>query len=189
MLDVQDENSGDHPSGQYTFTVSDDRFEVADDEGEMLRPSDDAVDNDRMSAVVLRVKEGAMFDYEVDFDVDVFGAPILGQYTITVTATQVDGSHSITQATTLTIADDPSDDDSPGLDDDDRDTDHDGPPPPGRLPPPEEDDMGFVGGDGTVPPSGSSVGIIEGVAESMDGFEQDLFEDFMLVTDDGLDIV
>ena len=45
------------------------------------------------------------------------------------------------------------------------------------------------GNDPTPPPPGTSVGgIIETFTDNMNGYEQDLFEDFMLVIDDGLDI-
>ena len=46
------------------------------------------------------------------------------------------------------------------------------------------------GGDPTPPPppGTSAVGIIEDFLDNMGDFEQDLFEDFMLVIDDGIEI-
>ena len=53
-----------------------------------------------------------------------------------------------------------------------------------------EDDGTDDDNDGGIPPgTGMSIGgVVEDFVDNMDSFEQDLFEDFMLVIDDGLDI-
>ena len=53
-----------------------------------------------------------------------------------------------------------------------------------------EDGTGDTDVDGgrKPPPPGTSIGIVEDFVDNMGDFEQDLFEDFMLVIDDGLDI-
>ena len=67
----------------------------------------------------------------------------------------------------------------PGLEDDDGDdddlTDDDG-------------DNDIDGGTQPPPPGMSLGGIIEDFIDDMDSVQQDLFEDYMLVIDDGLDL-
>ena len=52
-LDVQDENMTDHEYGEYTFTVSDDRFQVV-------------ADSEDGSKGILKLKAGASLDFEGD---------------------------------------------------------------------------------------------------------------------------
>ena len=74
----------------------------------------------------------------------------------------------------------PAPDNTPGLKDDADDNDNDD-----RTDGADDD---VDGGDNTPPPPGTSLGQIEDFVDNMSGFEQDLFEDFMLVIDDGIEI-
>ena len=205
-INVQDENlagtltTPGHKFGAHTVTVSgDDRFVIANDR-----------DGDN-STWHLKLKAGAKFDFEkdgrdlspgVDADNadgdndDATGATDDKQIKLTFMATDGGGLSTPTPTPTngyraitliVTIKDDTTDDapsrsgNTPGLkDDEDGDTDDtaDG-----------TNDNDVDGGDPTPPPPGTSVGgIIESFVDNMNGYEQDLFEDFMLVIDDGLDI-
>ena len=67
----------------------------------------------------------------------------------------------------------------PGLDDNDSIDDNDN----------DVEDGGDDDTDGgTPPPPGMSIGLIEDFVGNMDGFEQDILEDFMLIIDDGIEI-
>ena len=96
-IDVQDENMTDHAYGSYTFTVSDDRFQVVAD------PTDGSVG-------VLKLKAGASLDYETDTVTN----PLTGVVThlgVTVTATPKSGNFpATTQKVTIMILNDEDDD-------------------------------------------------------------------------------
>ena len=211
-MDVQDQNqSGDntaspivlpHKFGSHTITVSDDRFVVTNTGNDRQDGDGDA------STWDLRLKKGATFDFEtegrdLDTTVDADGdgtADNDKQIALTLTATDGGGLSTPTpnaragyDAITLvvTITNDTDDDvtppspnDVPGLVDNE-DTD-----------PPSDDERtddatdGDNDGGSQPPPPGMSLGgIIEDFVDNMDGFEQDLLEDFLLKIDDGLDMV
>ena len=208
-LDVQDQNqSGDssaspialpHKFGSHTITVSDDRFVVTNSDNGRTDGDGDA------STWDLRIKKGATFDVETDdMDEDTDGTQIILTFTATdggglstpvpIPGPNGNGYTAITLV--VTITDDPNEvdpprpspTDVPGLQDDENndpdnelvddestvDTDHDGDNDGGSQPP---------------PPGMSLGGIIEDFVDNMDGFEQDLLEDFLLKIDDGLDMV
>ena len=114
-IDVQDENMTDHEYGEYTFTVSDDRFQVVTDPN----------DKKDGSKGVLKLKAGATLDFEGDMPI----SPVTGEptpFTVTVTATPESGNFkATTQKVTIVILNDPDDDadaqppetDVPGLKD------------------------------------------------------------------------
>ena len=203
VLDVQDENAVRHGFGTHEVTVSgDDRFVIRKTGGD-----DDVRDPDSDGSTwELHVVRGATFDYETD---DMDGDRSNGvQIVLTFTATDGGGLSTPTPNSTnwlyeglsaallhkpiqliVTIANDTRDDrpmprgpETPGLKDDASDNDNndqtDG----------ADDDTD--GGGGAPPPPGMSLGgIIEDFIDNMDGYDQDLLEDYLLTIDDGLDIV
>ena len=90
----------------------------------------------------------------------------------------------------ITVANNPTDDpprpgpkETPGLKDNSENNDMDDTTD-------DDTDSETDGGDPTPPPPGMSLGgIIEDFIDNMDGYDQDLLEDFLLTIDDGLDIV
>ena len=204
VLDVQDENHSRHSFGTHEITVTDDRFEITNTGNSVLRDMDAGGPDG--STWQLRLKPGATFDFETE---DQDGDPFNGitEFTITLMATDGGGlstpephpesfqyiypANWLYQPITLTIRiiNDTDDDSSrplpsnvPGLKDDET-TDPDDE---------REDDAtdGDVDGGRQPPPPGMSLGgIIEDFVDNMDGFEQDLLEDFLLTIDDGLDMV
>ena len=96
-IDVQDENMTDHAYGSYTFTVSDDRFQVV-------------ADRKDGSKGVLKLKAGETLDFEGDMPLSpVTGLPT--PFTVTVTATPNSGNFTATTTkVTIVIVDDPLDD-------------------------------------------------------------------------------
>ena len=99
-IDVQDENMTDHEYGEYTFTVSDDRFQVVTDPN----------DKKDGSKGVLKLKAGATLDFEGDMPLNpVTGLPT--PFTVTVTATPKSGNFKAsTTKVTIVILNDPDDD-------------------------------------------------------------------------------
>ena len=194
-LNVIDENfSGSatapgHPYGIHTVTVSDDRFGIRHNIG-TTDPTED--DDDDGSTWELYIKKGATFDFDaaMDADPDTTGKQV--QIKLTITAT--DGGGKMIEKEDLIIISITNDDNDdaeqpgagdnvPGLSDneenDDNDKTDDG------SGTDTDDDGGW-----TPPPPGMSLGgIIEDFVDNMDGFEQDLLEDFLLKIDDGLDMV
>ena len=198
-LDVQDQNDPMHKSGfgKHEVTPSDGRFEIRF--GDANRDGKD--DDGRGDTWELWLKPGAHLDYENRADREI---------TLTFKATDEDGAGLSTPgrgAPTLTIMlNDLGDDqgevdpqknqppdstnDVPGLDDNDTDD--------GNTPNDTESDTSTdtsTGDDGDVdggthppPPPGMSVGLVDDFIGGMDGFEQDILEDFMLVIDDGIEI-
>ena len=102
-IDVQDENMTDHDYGSYTFTVSDDRFQVVTDPA---APKDG-------SKGVLKLKAGATLDFEGDMPLSpVDGTPT--PFKVTVTATPDSGNFTATTTSvTIVIVNDPDDDADP----------------------------------------------------------------------------
>ena len=202
-LDVLDENqSGDpdaspapvlpHKFGSHTFTVSDDRFVVTNSGNGRTDSDGDA------STWDLRIKKGATFDFETDDD-----DPATDGTQVWVTLTATDGgglSTPVPSATNgytairlvVTITDDTDDNvpppnpaDVPGLQDNETDQD-----PTNNDERTDDVTDGDNDGGSQPPPPGMSLGgIIEDFVDNMDGFEQDLLEDFLLKIDDGLDMV
>ena len=198
-LDVQDQNSKTHKFGTHEVTVDDDRFVITN-------TGDGSRDGDRDGSTwQLRLKPGASFDFEAD---DEDGNPFnnVTEFKITLVATDGGGLSTPTphpdifsyiypsamlykpiQVTIRIINDTDDDVDRPG---------------PGEVPGLKDnetsDDTTDDTKDGTTdddvdggrkpPPPGTSIGIIEDFVDNMGDFEQDLFEDFMLVIDDSLDI-
>ena len=169
-LNVQDENLPSHEYGTHTVTVDDDRFKVVEDN-----------DGDG-STWKLQVKEGSVFDYKE-------GA---SNQNVMVTLAATDGGGLSVKRmniplTALVIQNDPADsvpdNEVPGLDDNEASDSNDKT---------DGTDVGNDDNDGgwTPPPPGMSLGIglIEDFVSNADGFDQNLFEDFMLVIDDGIDI-
>ena len=171
-LDVQDENDKTKSFGMHTITVDDDRFTVK--QLAQYKPGGSDPDGSQWQ---LFLKKGAKLDYEADGKAGVF--------TVKVTATD-GGGKKVTDSVGITItndtdddADDPTPSNVPGLNDDASDADG--------------DDRTDTTGDGDEdggwhPPADPGMmsigGLIEDFVDNMHGFEQDLFEDFMLVIDD-----
>ena len=198
-IDVQDQNSVTHAFGTHEVTVTGDdhdRFVITNNGDSIIRDGDT-----NGSTWELRLKPGAKFDFETESDAD--GNPTNGkQIVLTLSATDGGGLSTPTPGVAtgypairlvVTVinntADDPArpgDTETPGLKDDetsgtdggdDDDTTDDG------------TDTETDGGDPTPPPPGMSLGgIIEDFIDNMDGYDQDLLEDFLLTIDDGLDI-
>ena len=189
-VDVRDENAKAHDFGKHTVTIDgDDRFEITHNGYTGLPKSRD--DDSDGSTFEVRLKEGETLDYEAEI---ADGDPTI---TLTLMATDNGGLSTPSGPGTrpiqlvITVQDDttsagevpttPTPDDVPGLkDDEDSDTDDttDG------------TDEGFDDADGgsQPPPPGMSIGFIEDFVDNMNGFDQDLLEDFMLIIDDGIDI-
>ena len=207
-LDVQDENwSGTtgipgHKFGTHEITVTgDDRFVITKSGGADARRDSDSDG----STWELRVVKGATFDYETD---DADGNPDNGvQILLTFVATDGGGLSTPTPHSpgsiyslpsswlhypiqlVVTITDNPIDNpprpgpkETPGLKDNNENNDMDDTTD-------DDTDSETDGGDPTPPPPGMSLGgIIEDFIDNMDGYDQDLLEDFLLTIDDGLDI-
>ena len=178
-VNVQDQNEADHKFGMHEVTLSgDDRFMITHTDYTGLPNSKDG-DRDG-STWEVRLKPGAKLDYEAE-NAD-------GRPTIVLTLTATDSGGLSTPAApitlTITVTDDPSDDveptpnDVPGLKDNDTSDDNEVA---------EGDDRDTDGGS-PPPPPGMSIGLIEDFVDNMNGFDQDLLEDFMLIIDDGIDI-
>ena len=202
-LDVLDENlagsNGPPPVRGHKFGVHD--VEISGDDRFMITHTDyTSASNSRDSdgdgsTWELRLNPGAKLDYETQADMNT----MLPGKQIVLTLTATDGGGLSTPAPvpgrvqpitlTITLVDDTTANDRnhppartpndvPGLKDDD-----------------DVDDNEVVDGDdddtdgGTPPPPpGMSIGLIEDFVDNMNGFEQDLLEDFMLIIDDGIDI-
>ena len=195
VLDVQDQNHVRHAFGTHEVTVSDDRFMITHTDNSALG------DTDRNGSTWdLRLKPGTKFDFETESDAD--DNPANGkQIVLTLSATDGGGlSTPVATATNgyttiylvVTIINNTNDDrarpgadETPGLKDDetgDTDDTTDG----GTNGDADDD---TDGGDPTPPPPGMSLGgIIEDFIDNMDGYDQDLLEDYLLTIDDGLDI-
>ena len=195
-IDVRDQNHIRHPFGTHEVTVSgDDRFMITSTGNSILGDLDAGGPNG--STWELRLVPGAKFDFEMQSDAD--GNPLNGkQIVLTFSATDGGGLSTPTPGSgypairlVVTIdnnmADDPSipgDGQTPGLKDDetgDTDDTTDG----GTN---GDADRDTDGGDPTPPPPGMSIGLIEDFVGNMDGFEQDILEDFMLVIDNGIEV-
>ena len=183
VINVLDENSPKHAYGQHTVTVSHDHlFEITNED-----PGNAKYKDEDMSTWQLRLKKGATFDHEAEGDADRNAEGY--QIKLTITATDGGGKTIVKKdVITITINDDnvepdaPPGTDVPGLDDDDGNSND------------TENDTGDTDGDDdidggwTPPPPGMSIGLIEDFVDNMNGFDQDLLEDFMLIIDDGIDI-
>ncbi len=123
-IDVQDDNLPTHAYGQYTFSVSHDRFEVV------------AVRGDASSGI-LRLKTGQSLDFEALNGGQPAEAGAVAPINLVVTATPVkhpdgsDGHDPITLGITVHVINvdektDPNEDDVPGLEDDESDRDNTG---------------------------------------------------------------
>ena len=207
-VDVQDENADSHKFGTHEVTLSgDDRFMITHTGYTGLPTSRD----DRLGSTwEVRLKPGEKLDYETQADMD----PVTAgkQIVLTLTATDESGdglstpSGPGTRPITLTIT--LVDIDADGTDDDattvaDNDLNHPAAPTPNDVPGLEDDvaptdgnereddtnDDDTDGGSHPPPPGMSLGGIIEDFIDNMDGYDQDLLEDFLLTIDDGLDIV
>ena len=196
-LDVLDQNLRTHAFGTHEVTVTgDDRFIVTNNGNSIIRDSD--TDG---STWQLRLAPGAKFDFETESDAD--GNPTNGkQIVLTLSATDGGGLSTPTPNAAagyapirlvVTVinneADDPrrpGDTETPGLKDDEGSTGT----PDADDTADNADDNETDGGDPTPPPPGMSLGgIIEDFIDNMDGYDQDLLEDYLLTIDDGLDIV
>ena len=192
-VNVQDENQDSHNFGTHEVTLSgDDRFMITHTGYTGLPTSRD----DRLGSTwEVRLKPGEKIDYETQADMD----PITAGKQIVLTLTATDGGGLSTPSgpgtspitLTITITDidatggdrnhpAPTPNDVPGLEDDET-TDSDNE----RVDDTTDDD---TDGGSHPPPPGMSLGQIEDFVDNMHGFEQDLFEDFMLVIDDGIEI-
>ena len=183
VINVLDENSPMHTYGQHKVTVSHDHlFEITNE-----NPGDAKYKDDDMSTWQLRLKKGATFDHEAEGDADRNAEGY--QIKLTITATDGGGKTIVKKdVITITINDDklepdaPPGTDVPGLDDDDgdsNDTENDTD---------DTDGDDDIDGGWTPPPPGMSIGLIEDFVDNMNGFDQDLLEDFTLIIDDGIDI-
>ena len=210
VIDVQDENWAGtttparipgHPFGVHEVTVTgDDRFVITKSGGaSALRDRDN-----NGSTWELRLKKGATFDHESD-DTDeltdgtqiklTFMATDGGGLSTPVAtgATTAGGNGFIPITLIITVADNAADNraiplptDTPGLKDDET-SDADDTKDDDSTDNTEHDDE--TDGGAPPPPPGMSLGgIIEDFIDNMDGYEQDLLEDFLLTIDDGLDI-
>ena len=194
-LDVRDENfSGSptvpgHPYGIHTVVPSDDRF------GIRHTGTDPKKDGDGDGSTwELYIKKGVTFDFDGAKDANPATTDKEVEIKLTITAT--DGGGKMIEkknliTITITNVDDGGSEDPgqqpgegdtvPGLsdnedpDDNDRTDDGSG----------GDDD---IDGGWTPPPPGMSIGLIEDFVDNMNGFDQDLLEDFMLIIDDGIDI-
>ena len=189
-VDVQDENAISHKFGMHTVTISgDDRFEITNT-GNGKEDGDEANERPDASTWEVRLKEGEALDYETQADMD--NNPANGkQIVLTLMATDDGGLSTpsgprttpIQLVITVTNApegSEPTPENVPGLVDDDSETDDDD-----RRDTTEDGD---ADGGSPPPPPGMSIGFIEDFVENMNGFDQDLLEDFMLIIDDGIDI-
>ena len=183
-LDVQDENLRTHDFGTHVVDVDDPRFMVTIS-GNNARLGDDDEDG---STWDVRLKPGVKLDYEAE---NADGNPNI---VLTFTVTDKGGLSTAPGAAnaiklTVVVEDDESDNvtqnpnNVPGLNDNEA-TDQDE----------REDNEAGSGGDDDTdggshpPPPGMSIGLIEDFVDNMNGFDQDLLEDFMLIIDDGIDI-
>ena len=201
VLNVQDENmSGSvagqdvvpgHKFGTHNIDIhGDDRFIITKTDNEREDGDGDG------STWDLRVKKGATFDVDKDdMDKETPGTQIVLTFTATdggglstpvpTSTTSTNGYSAIRLV--ITITDDPeevdpprpADTDVPGLKDDETDNDNN-----------DLEDGADPDNDGgsLPPPPGMSIGFIEDFVDNMNGFDQDLLEDFMLIIDDGIDI-
>ena len=182
VINVQDENSPMHGYGKHDVQVTGDakdRFEITNED-----PGNARYPDANESTWQLRLKKGATFDFDSEAVRNMF------KIELTITATD-GGGKEVKEKLTITVtndrdddADEPGDEDTvPGLSDDETGDDND-----------KTDDDGSgtdtdTDGGWTPPPPGMSVGgLIEDFMDTMDGAGQDVFDDFMLVIDDGLDI-
>ena len=205
-INVQDQNHVRHAFGTHEVTVTgDDRFMITNTGNSIIRDGD--VGGPDGSTWELRLVRGAKFDFETESDAD--NDPTNGKQ-IVLTFSATDGGGLSTPVPTATngyspirlvvtvmnsnTADDPvrpGATETPGLKDDEGD----GSGSPGTTDDADDtvdntDDNETDGGDPTPPPPGMSLGgIIEDFIDNMDGYDQDLLEDFLLTIDDGLDIV
>ena len=191
-LNVLDENETDHSFGTHTVTVDDNRFEVVQGTYDRAtNPTGPKPDQDG-STLFLVLKAGVLLDHEAE-DKD---ANPQTPTTIKLTLRATDGeglSTPVRPPIELTVVvinvpekgdpTAPTREDVPGLkDDDNNNNDIEADTGPGDGDPDESD-------GGLPPPPGASIGgIIEDFVGDMDGLEQDLLEDFMLVIDDGIEI-
>ncbi|MYF29432.1 MAG: hypothetical protein F4169_11360 [Gammaproteobacteria bacterium] len=194
-VNVQDENQDSHKFGTHEVMLSgDDRFMITHTGYTGLPTSRD----DRLGSTwEVRLKPGEKIDYETQVDMD----PVTPGKQIVLTLTATDGGGLSTPSgpgtspitLTITITDldatggdrnhpAPTPNDVPGLEDDET-TDPDNE----RVDDATDDDTD--GGSHPPPPGMSLGGIIEDFVDNMDGYDQDLLEDFLLTIDDGLDIV
>ena len=197
-LNVQDENfSGSptmpgHPYGIHTVTVSDDRFGIRHTTG--TDPKKDG-DGDG-STWELYIKKGATFDFDGAKDANP-ATPEEKEVQIKLTLTATDGGGKMVVAKdlitiTITNVDDGGSDDPgqqpaagdtvPGLSDNEDSDDND------ETDGTDDGTTDDIDGGWTPPPPGMSIGLIEDFVDNMNGFDQDLLEDFMLIIDDGIDI-
>ena len=210
-LDVLDQNASGsltargHKFGAHTVTVSgDDRF-VITNTGDGSRDSDG-----NGSTWQLRVKPGAKFDFEAD---DKDGNPFNGitEFKLTLVATDGGGLSTPTPhgkpftdlaelglygggtwlykpiQVTVRIIDDTDDNvDRPGATEVPGLKDNETTDPDNELK--DDNTDGDTDGGRKPPPPGTSIGIVEDFMDNMGDFEQDLFEDFMLVIDDAIDV-
>ena len=165
-IDVQDLNDGSgddaHSYGTHTVTVDDKRFEVVSEVA-----SGGTEDNDA-STWVLRVKDGAEFDFEDDDDEDADDATDGKQIVLKITAT--DGGDKKTEGyVTVTITDVETDD------------------PQDNQPASRNAGNGGVmttGGDAGDNDGGGNAPGDGGIWVESDFTEVDLFESYMLIIDD-----
>ena len=175
-LDVLDQNAKDHEYGTHTLTPSDGRFVIKHGGGGKEDDDDDG------STWGLYIKKGTKFDYETEKEIK-----------LEITAVDGGGKKAEVLKLTITVRNDegepedeegPPANDVPGLVDNDGnsdDTEDD--------PGPGDGDSDTDGGWKPAPPPGMSVGgLIEDFTDTMDSAGQNVFDDFMLVIDDGLDI-
>ena len=177
-VNVQDQNAGSHKFGTHSVTLSgDDRFMITN-------TGNGRTDADRDGSTwEVRLKPGMKLDFEAE------NADRNPTIRLTLTATDESGNGLSTPSApaitlTVTVTNNEIDDgdpatpnDIPGLKDNDS-TDNDETT--------EGDDTDTDGG--SPPPPGMSIGLIEDFVGNMDGFEQDVLEDFMLIIDDGIEI-
>ena len=202
-VDVLDENlagsNGPPPVRGHKFGIhdveisGDDRFMITHT-GYTSDPKSRDSDGDG-STWEVRLKPGAKLDYETQADMNV----MLPGKQIVLTLTATDGGGLSTPAPvpgrvqpitlTITLVDDTTANDRnhppartpndvPGLKDDDNVDDN-------EVVDGDDDD---TDGGFPPPPPGMSIGLIEDFVDNVNGFDQDLLEDFMLIIDDGIDI-